>query len=445
MGVDSISQYQENNFEYDDNTTLEYEDADYLWDDSYDYGYKSYTNNQMSTFDENYPYKTNIGYYNSPPARDHTSYYRLDYTPLNPSHEDENNRIQQEIKNLRDNHKRMTHEINCLQDQIRYLLQHITEQSPLPQENEEMNKIDFANLNAAIDKLQNMKSSTYKDPEIIKDEASLFISPHDIESIVRVNQNDTNRIITNSCPKIPDDASKAETEDYITYQHFTPEHYKEINDEINQKKEIQEETIIPASIVDSHQQLVVDQTPIQIPNLCHKNQGHTDTSLTPKELDHLNESNDLTSRGATMTELEIKVQSESDNYNHDQKDQLGIIKTPLKNGILNQSTDGEYCTTMEEHRESCTSNQISLISLNVLGTSSENQGTTQLKVNDNHDIRILKNTNVFLTKWKLYKELEYAFELVKKVSFYDTKERFFRSVTTHPIRKHIIQSYITFF
>ena len=41
---------------------------------------------------------------------------RLDYTPLNLSHEGENNLIQQEIKNLRDNHKRMTHEINCLQD-----------------------------------------------------------------------------------------------------------------------------------------------------------------------------------------------------------------------------------------------------------------------------------------------------------------------------------------
>ena len=28
-----------------------------FWDDSYDDGYKSYTNNQMSTFDESYSYK----------------------------------------------------------------------------------------------------------------------------------------------------------------------------------------------------------------------------------------------------------------------------------------------------------------------------------------------------------------------------------------------------
>ena len=53
----------------------------------------------------------------------------------------------------------MTHEINCLRDQIRYLLQHITEQSPLPQENEEMNKIDFPHLNAAMDEPQNMENT----------------------------------------------------------------------------------------------------------------------------------------------------------------------------------------------------------------------------------------------------------------------------------------------
>ena len=413
LGVDSISQYQENDFEYDDNTSLEYEDAeDYLWDDSYDYGYKSYTNNQMSTFDENYPYETNIGYYTNPPARDHTSYYRLDYTPLNPSHEDENNRIQQKIKSLHDNHKRMTHEINCLQDQIRYLLQHITEQSPLPQENEEMNKIDFPHLNAAIDEPQYMENSTYEDPENINNEASLFISPNDIKSIVRVNQNDINRIVTDNCPEIPDDDSKAETKDYVTYQHITPGHFEEISNENDQKKDILEETIMPVRLIDLNPELVFDQE-------------HTDTSLMPKELDHRNESNnDLSSKAATMTELKIKVQSESDHYNQDDKDQLGIIETPLNNGMLNQSTDGEYCTTMEEHRESCISNQISLSSLNVLGTSSENQGTTQLKVNDNHDIRILKNTNVFLTKWKLYEELEYAFEPVKKLHSMTLKKDF---------------------
>ena len=121
-----------------------------------------------------------------------------------------------------------------------------------------MNKIDFTYLNAAIDELQNMKNSTYEDPEIINDEPSLFISPHDIESVVRVNQNDSDRIITNNCPKIPDHASKAETEGYVTYQHFTPEHYEEINNEIDQRKEIEEETVISVITIDSHQQLVFD-------------------------------------------------------------------------------------------------------------------------------------------------------------------------------------------
>ena len=218
-----------------------------------DYGYKSYTNNQMSTFDESYPYENNTDYYNTP-ARDHTSYYRIDYTPLNPPHEDKNNCIQQKIKNLRDNHKRMTYEMKCLQDQFRYLLQHITEQNPLPQENKEMNKIDFAHLNTAIDKPQNIKNSTCKDPEIAKDEAKVCLSaPRDIESIVRVNQNDTNRIINKSSPEIIDDASKAKTEDYVTYQHFTPEHYEEINDQVDQKKEVLEETIIPVRLVDLSQ------------------------------------------------------------------------------------------------------------------------------------------------------------------------------------------------
>ena len=313
------------------------------------------------------------------------SYYRIDYTPLNLSHEDENNRIQQEIKSLRDNYKLITLEVNCLQNQVRYLLQHITEQNSLPQENEEMNKIAFSHLNAAMDEPQNMKNSTYEDPEVVKDETSLFISPNGIESIVRINQNDINRIVTNNCPEKPDDASKAETEDCVSYQHIIPEHFEEISNEDDQKKEILEETIMPVRLVDLSPELVFDQE-------------HTDTSLMPKELDHLNESNnDLSSKAPTMTELEIKVQSESDHYNQDDKDQLGIIETPLNNGILNQSTDGEYCTTMEEHRKSCISNQISLSSLNILGASSENLGTTQLKVNDNHDIRILKNTNVFLT------------------------------------------------
>ena len=45
----------------------------------------------MSTFDVNYPYETNTDYYNNPPARNHTFYYRIDYTPLNPPYEDENN------------------------------------------------------------------------------------------------------------------------------------------------------------------------------------------------------------------------------------------------------------------------------------------------------------------------------------------------------------------
>ena len=88
-----------------------------------------------------------------------------------------------------------------------------------------------------------------------------------------------------------------------------------------------------------------------------------------KELDYLNENNnDLRSRVATMTELVIKVQLESDNYNYSDKDHLGIIETPLTNGILNQSTDEEYCATLEKHRESCISKQINLSSLNVFRT-----------------------------------------------------------------------------
>ena len=39
-----------------------------------------------------------------------------------------------------------------------------------------------------------MKYPTYENLEITKVEASLFMSPHDIKSIVRINQNDTSRI-----------------------------------------------------------------------------------------------------------------------------------------------------------------------------------------------------------------------------------------------------------
>ena len=75
-----------------------------------------------------------------------------------------------------------------------------------------------------------------------------------------------------------------------------------------------------------------------------------------------------------------------------------------------------------------------LSSLNVLGKSSENQGTTQLKVNENHDIRILKNTNAFLTKWKLYEELEYAFEPVKKFHSLTLKKGFLDQLPHIPSR-----------
>ena len=77
-----------------------------------------------------------------------------------------------------------------------------------------------------------------------------LLAPIISKSIVRTNQNDTNRIINNSCPETPDDTSKAEIEDYVTYQHLTPEHYEEINDEVDQKKEVLEETIIPVRLVD---------------------------------------------------------------------------------------------------------------------------------------------------------------------------------------------------
>ena len=39
---------------------------------SYDDKYNPYTNNQMSTFDESYPYETNINYYDNASARNYT-------------------------------------------------------------------------------------------------------------------------------------------------------------------------------------------------------------------------------------------------------------------------------------------------------------------------------------------------------------------------------------
>ena len=73
--MDNMTQHQKNDFHYGDNTTLQYDDAeDYHWDDSYDNKYNPYTNNQMSTFDESYPYETNTDYYNNASARNYTSY-----------------------------------------------------------------------------------------------------------------------------------------------------------------------------------------------------------------------------------------------------------------------------------------------------------------------------------------------------------------------------------
>ena len=225
LGVDSIPQNQENYFKYNDNTTLEYDGAeDYLWEDCYDYGYNPYTNNQMSTFDESSPYETDTDYYDNTPTRDH-NYYRMDYSPLNTPYEDENNNMRNEIRNLRENNKQITHEMNCLQDQVRYFLQRITEQNPPSQENKEMNK-DFDQPNATICEPQNMKNLKCKDPEIIKDETSLSSSSHHIESNIRINQNNIDKIITNTYPEIPDDNSKVVIEDYVTYQHFIPEHYE---------------------------------------------------------------------------------------------------------------------------------------------------------------------------------------------------------------------------
>ena len=58
---------------------------------------------------------------------------------------------------------------------------------------------------------------------------------------------------------------KVEIEDYVTYQHFTPEHYEEKNDEIDQKVLV--ETIIPVRIADLSRKptfdKVTDQTPKQ--------------------------------------------------------------------------------------------------------------------------------------------------------------------------------------
>ena len=93
LGVDSYIQNQENYFQYNDNSTLEYNDEeDCLWEDCNDYEYNPYTNNQMSTFNESNPYETDTDYYGNTPTRDHT-YYRMDYSPLSIPYENENSHM----------------------------------------------------------------------------------------------------------------------------------------------------------------------------------------------------------------------------------------------------------------------------------------------------------------------------------------------------------------
>ena len=126
MSIVSITKLKEDDFEFDDNATWEYDKAeDFLWNDSHGYRCKPYTNNQISMFASiiNVIYDTYTDDYNYTPGECNLSfnkimsYYRIDYTPLNNlPYEDENNRIWQEIKNLPENNKQMTHEVNCLQD-----------------------------------------------------------------------------------------------------------------------------------------------------------------------------------------------------------------------------------------------------------------------------------------------------------------------------------------
>ena len=127
-----------------------------------------------------------------------------------------------------------------------------------------MNK-DFDQPNATICEHQNIKNHKSEDPEILKGETSLSCSSHYIESNIRLNQNDIDEIIANIHPKIPDDNCKVEIEDYVAYQHFTPEHYEEKNHEIDQK--VLEETIIPVRIADFSREptfdYATDKTPKQ--------------------------------------------------------------------------------------------------------------------------------------------------------------------------------------
>ena len=118
LRTDNMIQYQKNNFHNGDNTTLQYDDAeDYHWGDSYDDKYNPYTNNQMSTFDERYPYETNTDYYDNASARNYTS-YRMNRPHFNTPNQDEDKHVQQEIQNVSENNKQITHEMNRLRNQF---------------------------------------------------------------------------------------------------------------------------------------------------------------------------------------------------------------------------------------------------------------------------------------------------------------------------------------
>ena len=69
---------------------------------------------------------------------------------FNTPNQNEDKHVQQEIQNVRENNKQITHEMNRLRHQFRYLLQNITERNLLQQENKETNKKDFDQSNSRI-------------------------------------------------------------------------------------------------------------------------------------------------------------------------------------------------------------------------------------------------------------------------------------------------------
>ena len=127
-----------------------------------------------------------------------------------PQIKNEDKHVQQEIQNVSENNKQITHEMNRLQDQFRYLLQNITERNLLQQENKETNKKDFDQSNSRICEPQDVKGIKCEDPQITKNKTSSSSSSHDIEGNEETYRNNIDKINSNNNLEILDDNSKAE-------------------------------------------------------------------------------------------------------------------------------------------------------------------------------------------------------------------------------------------